>query len=380
MNRPSSSYDVIVIGVGGMGSATAWHLARRGCRVLGLEQFNIPHDLGSSHGQTRIIRLAYSEHPSYVPLLRRAYALWREIEERADERLLHITGALDAGPADDWVFQGSKASCEEHGLAHEILTGAEVNRRFPGYRLPDDLMAVFQTDGGYLLPERCIVAHVETAQKHGAEIHACEPVLGWTSNGHGVTVETSKSTYTADRLVITAGGWIGKVVKRLDRMVQTERQVLGWFQPRRLDLFLPDRFPVFNLQVAEGRYYGLPVHGVPGFKIGKYHHLEERVDMDGIDRSTHPRDEAVLRDFAERYFPDGSGPTMSLQVCAFTNTGDGHFILDGHPEHANVYVASPCSGHGFKFCSVIGEIMADLATTGITPHDVALHGLARLSS
>ena len=380
MNRPSSSYDVIVIGVGGMGSATAWHLARRGCRVLGLEQFNIPHDLGSSHGQTRIIRLAYSEHPSYVPLLRRAYALWREIEDRAGERLLHITGALDAGPADDWVFRGSKASCEEHGLAHEILTGAEVNRRFPGYRLPDDLMAVFQTDGGYLLPERCIVAHVETAQEHGAEIHACEPVLGWTSNGRSVTVETSKSTYTADRLVITAGGWIGKVVKRLDRMVQTERQVLGWFQPRRLDLFLPDRFPVFNLQVAEGRYYGLPVHGVPGFKIGKYHHLEERVDMDGIDRSTHPRDEAVLRDFAERYFPDGSGPTMSLQVCAFTNTGDGHFILDAHPEHANVYVASPCSGHGFKFCSVIGEIMADLATTGKTPHDIALHGLARLSS
>ena len=380
MSQPSSSFDVIVIGVGGMGSATAWHLARRGCRVLGLEQYNIPHDLGSSHGQTRIIRLAYSEHPSYVPLLRRAYALWREIEERAGERLLHVTGALDAGPEDDWVFRGSKASCEAHGLPHEILTGAEVNQRFPGYRLPDDLMAVFQTDGGYLLPERCIVAHVEAAQEHGAEIHACESVLGWTSNGRGVTVETSKSTYTADRLVITAGGWIGKVVKRLDRMVQPERQVLGWFQPRRLDLFLPDRFPVFNLQVAEGRYYGLPVHGVPGFKIGRYHHLDEQVDMDRIDRTAGPRDEAVLREFAERYFPDGSGPTMSLQVCAFTNTGDGHFILDGHPEHANVYVASPCSGHGFKFCSVIGEIMADLATAGETPHDIALHGLARLGT
>ncbi|MDD9949398.1 MAG: N-methyl-L-tryptophan oxidase [candidate division Zixibacteria bacterium] len=380
MNRPSASYDVIVIGVGGMGSASAWHLARRGCRVLGLEQFNIPHDQGSSHGQTRIIRLAYSEHPSYVPLLRRAYALWCEIEERAGERLLHITGALDAGPADDWVFQGSKTSCEEHGLPHEILTGAEVNRRFPGYRLPEDIMAVFQTDGGYLLPERCIVAHVEAAQEAGAEIRACEPVVNWKSNGRCVTVETSKSTYTADRLVITAGGWIGKVVNLLDRVVQPERQVLGWFQPRRRDLFLPDRFPVFNLHVAEGRYYGLPVHGVPGFKIGRYHHLEERADMDAIDRSTHPRDEAVLREFAERYFPDGSGPTMSLQVCAFTNTADGHFILDAHPEYPNVYVASPCSGHGFKFCSVIGEVMADLATTGKTSHDIALHGLARLNS
>lgn len=380
MNRPSVSYDVIVVGVGGMGSATAWHLARRGCRVLGLEQFNIPHDLGSSHGQTRIIRLAYSEHPSYVPLLRRAYALWREIEDRAGERLLHITGALDAGPADDWVFQGSKTSCEAHGLPHEILTGAEVNRRFPGYQLPEDIMAVFQTDGGYLLPERCIVAHVEAAQEAGAEIRACEPVLDWKSNGGGVTVETSKSTYTADRLVITAGGWIGKVVKMLDRVVQPERQVLGWFQPLRRDLFLPDRFPVFNLQVAEGRYYGLPVHGVPGFKIGRYHHLGEEVDMDGIDRSTHPRDEAALREFAERYFPDGAGSAMSLQVCAFTNTADGHFILDAHPAYPNVYVASPCSGHGFKFCSVIGEVMADLATTGKTSHDIALHGLARLDS
>lgn len=379
MNRTSTGYDVIVVGVGGMGSATAWHLVRRGCRVLGLEQFNIPHEMGSSHGQTRIIRLAYSEHPSYVPLLRRAYALWREIEERAGERLLHITGALDAGPADDWVFQGSKTSCEEHGLPHEILDGAEVNRRFPGYRLPEDTMAVFQTDGGYLLPERCIVAHVEAAQEEGAEIHGCEPVLDWTSDGRGITVTTAKSTYTADRLVITAGAWIGKVVKLLDRVVQPERQVLGWFQPRRLDLFRPDRFPVFNLQVAEGRYYGLPVHGVPGFKIGRYHHLEETVDMDGIDRFAHPRDEAVLRAFAERYFPDGSGPATSLKVCAFTNTSDGHFILDAHPEYANVFVASPCSGHGFKFCSVIGEVMADLATTGKTSHDIALHGLERFA-
>ncbi len=379
MNRPSSSYDVIVIGVGGMGSATAWQLARRGCRVLGLEQFNIPHELGSSHGQTRIIRLAYSEHPSYVPLLRRAYALWREIQEQAGERLLHITGALDAGPADDWVYQGSKTSCEEHGLPHEILTGTEVNRRFPGYRLPEDIMAVFQTDGGYLPPERCIVAYVEAAHAAGAEIRGCEPVLDWTSNGRGVSVRTAKTTYTADRLVITAGAWIGKVVSVLERAVQPERQVLAWLQPRQLDLFLPDRFPVFNIQVPEGRFYGLPVHGVPGFKIGRYHHLEESVDMDRIDRSTHPRDEAVLREFAERYFPDGAGPTLSLQVCAFTNTPDGHFILDTHPEYPNVFVASPCSGHGFKFCSVIGEIMADLATTGETTHDIALHGLARLA-
>lgn len=360
-----------------MGSATAWQLAQRGYHVLGLEQFNIPHDLGSSHGQTRIIRLAYSEHSSYVPLLYRAYTLWREIQDRAGEQLLYITGALDASPENDWVFQGSKKSCEEHGLSHEILTGPEVNQCFPGYRLPENIMAVFQTDGGYLLPERCIIAHVEAAQNEGAEFRGLEPVLNWTSNGRGVVVKTSKMTYTADHLVITAGAWIGKMVKELELVVQPERQVLAWLQPKQIDLFLPDRFPVFNLQVPEGRYYGLPVHGIPGFKIGRYHHLEEKTDMDDLDRSTHPRDEAVLREFAERYFPDGSGATMSLQVCAFTNTEDGHFILDMHPEYPNVSIASPCSGHGFKFCSVIGEVLADLATSGDTNHDINLHRLTR---
>ena len=381
MNRPSSSYDVIVIGVGGMGSAAAWHLARRGCRVLGLEQFNIPHDLGSSHGQTRIIRLAYSEHPSYVPLLRRAYALWRDIEEKAGERLLHITGALGRGPRGRLGLPGVEvSSCEEHGLPHEIHTGAEVNRRFPGYRLPEDIMAVFQTDGGYLLPERCIVAHVEAAQEEGAEIHGCEPVLEWTSDGRGITVKTAKSTYTAGRLVITAGAWIGKVVKPLDGLVQPERTGAGLVPAEATGAF-PAR-PVSGVQSPGRPRAGttdFPSTECRGSRSAGTNHLDEQVGMDRIDRSAHPRDEDVLRAFAERYFPDGAGPTTSLQVCAFTNTADGHFILDAHPEYGNVFVASPCSGHGFKFCSVIGEVMADLATTGETPHDIALHGLARFA-
>ena len=379
MNKSDSTYDVIVIGVGGMGSATVWQLAQRGYRVLGLEQFNIPNNLGSSHGQTRIIRLAYSEHPSYVPLLRHAYSLWKDIEDRAGEKLLHITGGLDASAPEEWVFQDSKKSCEEYGLPHEILTGSEVNYRFPGYQIPEHTMAVFQPDGGYLLSERCIVAHIEAAQDKGAEIHGFEPVLEWSSNNDSVTVTTSKNIYNASRLIITAGGWMGKVVKTLGQTVQPERQVLAWIQPKRLDYFQPEHFPVFNLQVPEGRYYGTPVHNIPGFKVGRYHHLQETIEMDTIDRSIHSRDETVLREFVEYYFPDGAGPTLSLMVCAFTNTSDGHFILDTHPEHPNVFVASPCSGHGFKFCSIIGDIMADLATTGQTSHDISLHQLARLN-
>ena len=360
-------YDVIVIGVGGMGSATLYHLARRGRRVLGLERYDIPHEMGSSHGVTRVIRLAYFEHPSYVALLRRAYELWRELEQQAGERLLHITGSIDAGPAGSLNFTGSRASCEEHGLAYEVLTCAELLRRFPAYRLPEDTMALFQPEGGFVLPERCIVAHVTQAQSHGAEIRAREAVESWEPIGKtGVRVVTSRGTYEAERLVISAGAWVGQLVPGLARLAVPERQVLGWFQPLRAELFTPQRLPVFNLTVPEGRYYGTPVFGIPGFKVGCYHHLREPGNPATIDRECHERDERVLRGFVEKYFPEAAGPTMGMKVCIFTNTPDEHFVVDRHPEYPQVAIASPCSGHGFKFASVVGEIMADLTESGST--------------
>jgi sarcosine oxidase len=374
MNR----YDVIVLGVGGMGSATLYYLARRGRKVLGLERYNIPHEMGSSHGITRIIRLAYYEHPSYLPLLRRAYELWRELQQLAGEQLLFLTGSVDAGPPGSPVFEGSRTSCEAYGLPHEVLTGTQLNQRFPGYRLPRETMAVFQPDGGFVTPERCIVAHVTVAQAHGAEVHAREPVLGWEPHGGGVRVRTDRAVYAADKLVIAAGAWVPKLAAPLARVAVPERQVLGWFQPLHPELFGPERFPVFNLLVEEGRYYGLPIYGVPGFKVGRYHHLEEAVDPDQMDRECYPRDEQVLRAVTERYFPAAAGPTMALRACMFTNTPDEHFVLDLHPEYPQVCIASPCSGHGFKFSSVVGEIMADLAERGDTRHDIAMHRLPRL--
>ena len=373
----SGHYDAIVLGVGAMGSSAAYQLAKRGKRVLGLEQYGIPHNMGSSHGHTRIIRMAYYEHPSYVHLLRRAYELWREIQREANEKLLYTTGSIDAGPEDSWVFKGSWDSCKQHDLSHEVLTGAELHRRHPGYNLPRDHLALLQPDGGFLTPERCIVSYVMAAQAHGAEIHAHEKVLEWEPLDGGVRVHTNRGTYEADKLVITAGAWDADLLDVLDGLAVPERQVLAWLQPTRPERFRPGNFPVFNLLVDEGRFYGFPVFGVPGFKFGKYFHLEETGPADEIDREPHDYDEQLLRQFAERYFPDGAGPTMSLAACMFTNTPDHHFIIDVHPEYEQVSFASPCSGHGFKFVSVVGEIMADLAEKGMTRHDISLFRLDR---
>jgi sarcosine oxidase len=365
----SKPFDVIVVGVGGIGSAALFHLARSGLRVLGIERFGVPNEQGSSHGVTRIIRLAYYEDPSYVPLLSRAYELWRELETVAGERLLHITGSVDAGPPDSFVFEGSVRSCVEHGLEHEVIDAAEVNRRFPGYRLPAESMAVFQPEGGFLLPERCIAAHVDAARRMGAAVKTDERVLEWEPASGGVRVATDRAVYEAERLVVAAGAWEGELT---GLPVVAERQVLAWLDPLTPELFSPARFPVFNLIVEEGRYYGFPVFGIPGFKFGRYHHLEEQGDPDELDREPSQRDEQILRAFAERYFPEGAGPTSSLKVCLFENTPDEHLLLGLHPEHENVVVAGGGSGHAFKFASVIGELVAQLVAGESPRLDISL--------
>lgn len=373
-----TEYDVIVVGVGGMGSATVHSLARRGCRVLGLEQHDIPHELGSSHGISRIIRLAYAEHPNYVPLLRRAYELWRQLENLTGERLLVITGGLDAGREESPMVAGSLESCALHHLPHEVLDAAALGRRFPGYRLAPDMVAVYQAESGFLLPERCIVAYVEAAHGLGAEIHARERVLGWEAAEKRVVVRTERGKYSASKLVVTAGAWAGQVVPALREVARPERQVLIWTQPLRPEFFRLGSFPVFNMEAPEGRFYGFPVYGVPGFKIGRYHHRDEQVDdPDRMDRECHPEDEKVLRAGIRRYFPDADGPTMGMKTCLFTNSPDEHFILDLHPDFPQVAVAAGFSGHGFKFCSVIGEIMSELILDGAARLDIDMFRLAR---
>lgn len=347
--------------------------------MLGLERYDLLHEYGSSHGLTRIIRLAYWEHPTYVALLRRSYELWRELEGLAGEQMLHITGSVDAGPAGGPIFSGALQSSRLHGLPHEVMNGDDLRRRFPGYRLPKEIQCLYQPDGGFLLPERCNVAHIAQALANGAQVHCREQVLEWGAGSGRAWVRTTRGHYEAGGLVICAGSWASKLVPELVGLAIPERQVLAWLQPARPEYFRTDTFPVFNLEVEEGRYYGFPSFLVPGFKFGKYHHRGEQVDPDGVNREPEPEDEELLREFAQRYFPDGAGPALMLKSCLFTNSPDRHFILDLHPEHPEVAIAAGFSGHGYKFCSVVGEVMADLAQRGESRHDIEFFRLKRFS-
>jgi sarcosine oxidase len=374
--RVSDRYDAIVVGIGGMGSAALYHLARRGTRVLGLERFDVPHELGSSHGVTRIIRLAYFEHSDYVPLLRRAYGLWRELEAEAGEQLLHITGIVEGG---ERIYDGVLRSCADHDLPHEALTGADANARFPAYRLPEEMPVVYQPDGGFVLPERAIVANVTAALAHGAELRARERVLEWEDTANGVRVRTDRGEHEAERLVLTAGAWSQTVARLETGLVRAVRQSLAWLRPRRPELFAPDRLPVFNLVLDGTHYYGFPEFGIPGFKVGLYELAGESGDPDDISREPTLDDELLLRAFAERYFPDGAGPALTLKTCLFEPSPDEHFIIDLHPGSPAAVVGAGFSGHGFKFCPVVGEILADLVLEGSTSHDISLFRIDRFA-
>lgn len=376
----SKTYDVIVVGVGGMGAAACHQLARRGQRVLGLEKFAIGHAMGSSHGLTRILRLAYFEGSAYVPLVQRARDLWIETGKRIGEPLFFETGALEiAGETSDHI-ERSRQSCLDHGLAHTLLDRDAVERRYPAFRLPKDSIALFQPESGFVASERAILAHVGLALADGAEIRGQEPLLDWepTAEG-GVRVRTGRGTYEAGRLVLSPGAWIGKIVPALAPVTSVVRQSLGWFAPLQPELLAMDRFPAFTLDVDEGGFYGFPLWGHPGFKLGSPHWGGDPFDPNTPTREPAPAHEAVLRRCLERYIPAAAGTTLGLKACLYTMTPDEHFIIDTLPDHPQVIVASPCSGHGYKFASAVGEVLADLATAGRSRFDLSLFSLGRLA-
>ncbi len=358
-----------------MGSAAAAHLSARGQRVTLLERFGAAHGFGSSHGLTRIIRLAYFEDPSYVPLVRRAFTLWHELEARAGERLFHRTGGLDIGGEGSRVFEGSLATCRMHSLAHDVLDADALAARVPAWRVPPGTQAVLQPDAGFLLSERCIAAHQAWAAASGADLRFNERVREWQPTASGVRVRTDAGTYEAGQLVLAAGAWMGSLAPALASRLTPERQVLGWFEVEDHDLFAPARFPIFVYEAEEGTIYGFPEWGVPGMKFGLYHHRGEVVDPDAMDREVNVADEQVLRAAVSRYLPAANGALVRSATCLFTNTADEHFIVARDPAAPAVLMLSPCSGHGFKFASVIGEIAADLVTTGRTAHDIGRFSL-----
>jgi sarcosine oxidase len=367
-------YDVAVVGLGAMGSQATLELASRGVRVVGLDRHRPPHTLGSTHGRTRIIREAYFEEPLYVPIVQRAYELWRGLEERSGERVLTVTGGLMLGTPDSEVVAGARASAIEHGLPYEELSAREVRERYPAYAVPDEHVAIFEPRAGFLEPEAAVEATLTLAAEAGADLRFDEPVLELD----GDTLRTADGSYAADRIVVSAGSWLSDLLPSLAGTFTPARQPLLWLEPLEPQLFGPDRFPIFVWEWQPGwAFYGFPDVG-DGFKAAVHHH-GERTTPDTVDRNLRPEDEEIIRDLVRRFFPAGDGALREAAVCLYTNTPDEHFVIDTLPEDERVIVASPCSGHGFKFAPAIGEVLADLATGAPPRFDLAPFSLRRFA-
>lgn len=374
-----TTYDAIVLGVGGMGSAACLELARRGRRVLGLEQYPLAHDRGSSHGHTRIIRTAYYEHPNYVPLLRRAWSRWYELEQLTGRHLLTECPCLNVGPPDGELVNGVRASAREHELAVEELPGEAMGRRFPAFaRFPAGYVGVLERAAGFLYVEDCVRAHIDTAVSFGAAIRAEELVRGWKAVGDGVEVTTDRGTYHAARLVVTAGAWATKLLPDLGVPLAVMRQVLLWFDVTgHAADFRRDRFPIFIADAPGGPFYGLPAIDGCGLKIARHYGAPELPTPDGVNWAVGPGDEAPARAFLDAHFPGLTGPLTKAQVCMYTLTPDKHFVIDLHPRFPQVAVGCGFSGHGFKFAPVVGEVLADLADRGRTVYPIGMFGATR---
>jgi sarcosine oxidase len=367
----SSRFDVIIVGLGAMGSASAYHLAKQGRKVIGFDRFTPPHASGSSHGKTRIIREAYFEHPLYVPLIQRAYELWAELERESGATLFRQTGGLMVGRPDSAVVIGANRSAEVHRLSHESLSAHEVRLRFPALHPTDEMVAILEPRAGILFPETCVETHLALARRHGAKLHFDEPVLRWRPDGGGVSVFTSKGDYQAGQLLLTTGSWISSLIPELRLPLTVERQIQFWFEARNPACFQPDRCPIHIWEHEPGKhFYGFPDLG-EGVKVAS-HHEGKIVNPDSIDRFVAPDEVEAMRVIVRRFLPDADGPLRSAVVCMYTDTPDHNFFIDWHPAHSRVLIASPCSGHGFKFSSVVGEALAELLVEGRTRFDLGL--------
>jgi sarcosine oxidase len=374
------AYDVIVLGLGAMGSAAAQHLAERGKRVLGIEQFTAAHDQGSSHGGSRMIRQAYFESPDYIPLVLCAYELWRKIERDTGADLLHITGGLNIGSRDGDLVKRTIAAAARHSIPFEVLEGRAISERFPVFHPQPGDAAVYEPNGGYLFPEECIRAQLVLASRAGAELAFEERVLSWSAEADHVEVRTSKGSYGAGHLVITAGPWANAAMQGTFPLRVT-RQVMAWIQPTTgVTPFLPERFPVFLCEDPEGGNpgYGFPaMDGAGGGIKAAIHGSDTVCTPETADREIHEADLRRIIDRLKVRMPALEGEVVRAKTCLYTMTPDEHFVIGRHPVLASCSVACGFSGHGFKFASVVGEILADLAMNGSTAHPIGLFSPGR---
>jgi len=370
-------YDIILAGLGAVGSSTAVHLSGRGLRVLGLDRFHPPHTMGSSHGGSRVIRETAFEHPRYVPLARRAYENWRRLEAATETSLLHVTGVLYVGTEGGEIVGGTLASARQHGIKHEILDTAALARRYPLLHDLNAAIAVFEPGAGWIDPEGAVAAALRYAATRGIELQFDEPLTRWEAAGEGVRVTTTRGTYEAKRLLLAAGAWMPQLLGAAGRGLTVERQVQHWFEPASPVATLP----VFIRQTEEAVCYALPpaVRADGAIKIA-VHHDGAPTTADTVRREVGPEEVAATRGLLERYAPALAGPHRGSVVCLYTNSPDGQFVIDRHPDHRSVVVASPCSGFGFKFASAVGEILARLLLDeGAGDFDLAPFQVGRLS-
>lgn len=372
------TYDAVVLGVGGVGSAALFHLASRGLRVLGVDRFLPGHDRGSSHGQTRLIRQAYHEHPAYVPLVRRAYALWSELEQLSGQSLYRQVGILEVGPEDGTVVPGVMASARQHQLDVEPLDAASLNRRFPGFCIPSEFAAVFEAQAGYLRVEDCTRAHVDQALARGAKLRIGAAVRSWAPAGDAVRLVLDDGEIQAGRLVITAGAWARDLLMDLRVPLEVVRKSLYWFDAPEAIYGETNGGPGFIFETKEGNFYGFPFIAGQGLKCAEHTGGASVADPLTVDRQPWPDETGRVEQFLARYLPQVSPNATNFAVCLYTLSPDRNFIVDRHPAHPPVCLAAGLSGHGFKFASVLGEVLADFATEGHSPLPVEFLSCGRL--
>ncbi|MBL0024088.1 MAG: N-methyl-L-tryptophan oxidase [Saprospiraceae bacterium] len=368
-----TKYDVIVIGVGSMGSSACYHLAKKGYKVLGLEQFDIPHEVGSHGGQSRIIRKAYGEASDYVPLLEQAYENWKTLESETGSQVYYKTGLVYFGAANNTFMETVKKSSAQYKIPVNTLTEKACTRKYPQFKIPGDFERLEEPNAGLLAPERSILLLVQQAIMNGAVIRTKEKVVEWKRENGVVTVKTSSGTYQAKKLVITAGAWAGNMIPRFAPKLKITRQALAWVKPKNWDNFVLGEFPCWLIENNGYTFYGFPIlpvgifSGPDGLKLGLHHPGDEVENPDIVERNTKVSDENVLIRFINQFMPDGYEQTIAMKTCLYTNSPDENFILDFLPGFdKDVVIATGFSGHGFKFASVIGEILADLAVNGST--------------
>ncbi|MCX7622475.1 MAG: N-methyl-L-tryptophan oxidase [Thermomicrobium sp.] len=372
-------FDVAVIGLGIMGAAAVSAVARRGYRVVGLEQYPPFHARGSSHGKTRIIREAYFESSEYVPLVQRSYQLWEELAERTGRRLLLVTGGVSIGRPDSPFITGARESAVRHGLAHELLDAREAEARFPALSLPEEFVALYEGRAGILFAEDCWRAFCEDAVLHGARLRFGCRVERFAADGSGVTIETADGVIAAERAVVTAGPWVPELLSELGLPLTVRRVLVIHVEPRERERFLPERLPICLLDVPEGEYYGFPWLPDQGVKFGR-HDDGETCTAETARRTVGEAEIEWMRSVLGRYLPLAPDRLMMAVTCLYTMTPDAHFIVDRHPVWAQVAIGCGFSGHGFKFAPVIGEALADLALAGESHLPIGFLGLARFGA